>query len=132
MNPNLKFYQRQYIINLKLQVGVLLYSVCLAVTVGMASEVFRFISSQTLSPILGMSPFVLFCGFNFLLLTSIILFGLYFTNRIAGPIYRLKTHIDMINGGGEITPFSLRSDDYFKELMSSYNKLLVEMKRSKE
>ena len=132
MNLKLKFYQRQYIINLKLQVGVLLYSVCVAASVGVANEIFRYMRSETFHPVLGISPFLLICVFNFLLLTSIILFGLYFTNRIAGPIFRLHRHMEKVNKGGDIAPFSLRKDDYFKELTTSYNELLEEVKRLRD
>ncbi len=130
-SSNLKFYQRRYVINSKLQVGVLLYSVSVAAVVSIVNQLFRYMQSEEASPILGMNPGIVLWIFNCLIVFAVVLFGFYFTNRIAGPIYRLQKHIEKSVAGGEVSPFTIRKGDYFQELMVAYNKFLEKMKDQK-
>lgn len=51
-------------LNLKLQFGVLLYSVYVAAMVGVANEIFRYVQFQTFRRILEINSFVSICEFN--------------------------------------------------------------------
>ena len=71
---NLKFYQRRYVINSKLQVGVLLYSVSVAAVVSIVNQLFRYMQSEEASPILGMNPSFVLWIFNCLIVFAVVLF----------------------------------------------------------
>ncbi|MBN21464.1 MAG: hypothetical protein CL678_09280 [Bdellovibrionaceae bacterium] len=48
--------------------------------------------------------------------------GLLFSHRIAGPIYRIKKHMDDTSKGKqELKKIHFRDDDFFQELAESYN-----------
>ncbi|HOW42364.1 MAG TPA: hypothetical protein P5110_04490 [Candidatus Omnitrophota bacterium] len=70
--------------------------------------------------------FVIFSILLFVGVTSLI-----FSHRIAGPIYRLKTSIDMLSENKEIPPVHLRQYDEFKELGESLEKLRKFLKEKK-
>ncbi|MEY4615409.1 MAG: hypothetical protein RJB66_369 [Pseudomonadota bacterium] len=61
------------------------------------------------------------------------LFGIYFSNKIAGPIYRLMKILDEL----KIEPdkqvsFSVRKGDYFEDLASKIEKALKEKETPRE
>ena len=124
----MRFYQRRYLINSRLQFAVLLYSIGVATVVSIANQSFRILLTDELGSLFGIDPFVFLWGGNALMIFAITLFGYYFTNRIAGPMYSLHKHIDAIVAGGEIKEISVRKKDYFQDVMVSYNKLLTEFK----
>ena len=47
-----------------------------------------------------------------------------FTNRIAGPIYRLKKEMQKVVDGGTPAPITLRKDDMMIELIELYNSMI--------
>ena len=51
--------------------------------------------------------------------------GLFFSNRIAGPIYRFVRNLKQI-GEGRIRKITIRKNDYFHEVASLYNENIVE------
>jgi hypothetical protein len=51
--------------------------------------------------------------------------GLYVTNRVAGPLVRLKEHIESLNRGEKVEPLVVRKHDYVnKDLIEAYNRLV--------
>ena len=47
------------------------------------------------------------------------------TNQVAGPLYRLKNHMNEIMETNEIEPFIERKGDlYFRPLLHTYNEFL--------
>ncbi|MBN1822820.1 MAG: hypothetical protein JW803_00715 [Endomicrobiales bacterium] len=50
--------------------------------------------------------------------------NLYYTNKIAGPIYRLKTLLEKKLAGDEVEPIKFRKGDAFHELALLINKVL--------
>ncbi len=131
LSSNLKFYQRRYLVNSKLQYEILLYSVAVATVVSIGNQSFRLLLTDEARPILGIEPFVFLWIVNALMVFAISFFGYLFTNRIAGPMYRLNKHLEEIVRGGEIKEISVRKRDYFQDVMHSYNKLLIQMKNLK-
>jgi nitrogen fixation/metabolism regulation signal transduction histidine kinase len=51
-------------------------------------------------------------------------YGLWLTNRIAGPLVRLKTHMDKVAEGKVDTELHFRKNDYSSELTESFNDLV--------
>ena len=60
------------------------------------------------------------------LLVSAVLvaYGLYFSNRIAGPIYHLKNHLRDRSEGKSRGPLHFRNNDFFPELPELVNRAL--------
>ncbi len=60
------------------------------------------------------------------LLTIVLIstFGLYISNRIAGPIHRLRTHLAFRREGKAVEPLAFRKDDYFADLAEPLNACL--------
>jgi len=50
--------------------------------------------------------------------------GLILSNRVAGPLYRLRRHMDDIASGKIDTDVKFREKDFFPELANSFNKVL--------
>lgn len=55
--------------------------------------------------------------------------GLVLSHRVAGPIYRMRMHIqDAIKTGDISKDLSFRKKDYFHELATEYNELLAKLR----
>ncbi len=48
--------------------------------------------------------------------------GLMFSHRIAGPLYRLKKHLDQMVITGKLSQVTFRKKDYFIDVASSFNR----------
>jgi hypothetical protein len=53
----------------------------------------------------------------------VVLGGLWISNRIAGPIYRVETSLRQLAEGGRLQPISFRKRDFFPDLVALVNKL---------
>lgn len=64
--------------------------------------------------------------FVIVLFQSILVFvgGLWFTNKIVGPIYRLQSHMEKITRGETRSSIQFRDGDFFCDLAETYTKLL--------
>lgn len=47
--------------------------------------------------------------------------GLLFSNRVAGPMYRLRKHFEAVARGETWTDVAFRKGDYFEDLATAYN-----------
>ena len=54
-----------------------------------------------------------------------VIYGLYVSNRIAGPIFRIQRHIEEWFSGKKETPLVFRKNDNFHELADMINRHLV-------
>lgn len=61
--------------------------------------------------------------------SAIIVLGLYFTNRVFGPIFRLHSEIKSFRAGRPCRTIKLRDGDHFNELIDDWNKLIEQEKR---
>jgi hypothetical protein len=65
-----------------------------------------------------------------MLLAPIILYDLLrVTNRLAGPIFRLRRELGRLADGLPSEPLGLREDDYWSEVAESFNQLRAEVLR---
>lgn len=52
--------------------------------------------------------------------------GLYYSNRIAGPLHRLRTYLNSYRAGTETGPLTFRETDYFSLVAQELNQTLQE------
>ncbi len=66
-----------------------------------------------------------FIGLSVVIFLSLIIFGLVFSHRIAGPLHRLKVHFEKNpikdQKKGSYQKVKFREGDFFRELADSYN-----------
>lgn len=56
---------------------------------------------------------------------GLMIFGLFISHRIAGPIYRIETYLQKVAAGEEkMAPVSLRDGDFFPELVGIVNSVI--------
>ena len=55
--------------------------------------------------------------------------GVLYSHRIAGPFYRLNSHMTKIAHGAEPTPVKFRQRDQFQELAASFNAMIARLKK---
>ena len=93
-------------------------------TIGLSTDhiFFRFISEQqeTMNIVFLITILVVTILFGFL--------GLMFSNWIAGPLYRLNRHMSDIAQGKDIGPVKFRNNDFFPELVISFNQMIKKLK----
>ena len=58
-------------------------------------------------------------------------YGILFSHRIAGPLYRLRMHLDQQRKEKKLKPLHFREADFFQEIPESYNHM-IESLESKE
>ena len=57
------------------------------------------------------------------------LLGIFISNRIAGPIYKMTKTLNSFQGVDDLREIQFRKRDFFKELADSFNALVVKIKR---
>jgi hypothetical protein len=66
----------------------------------------------------------------FFVLLFVGLLSLLYSHRIAGPLFRIRTCIDMLVEGKDIPPIRLRKNDQFKDVAESLDKLRSKLKNA--
>lgn len=61
-----------------------------------------------------------------------VILGIFFSHRVAGPIYRMNRHMQDITAGSEKMTFQVRQGDFFSELADNFNSMIVKMERKKD
>lgn len=64
----------------------------------------------------------------FFVLLLVGLLSLLYSHRIAGPLFRIISCVDMLVEGKDIPPIRLRDNDQFKDLAESLDKLRIHLK----
>jgi signal transduction histidine kinase len=54
----------------------------------------------------------------------VFIIGIFFTHRIAGPIYKMKKHLRLIRDGHTTDDLYFRKGDHFQELADEFNKTI--------
>lgn len=57
---------------------------------------------------------------------------IFFTHKIAGPLYKLKNHLASIREGNEITPLTFRNGDYFQDVAEEVTLFLETVANNQE
>lgn len=135
------YKRRKLLINAKVQILFLIYGVSLALFTLWSASVYHELfrepaeiskvanTSEYLSGYVNIPLALALCvGFSIFILA-----GIYFSNLIVGPIYRLMSHMDAINEGKEVTELTFRGMDFFQEILPTYNQFTKTLQsRSKE
>jgi len=53
---------------------------------------------------------------QFIFITMVFIMFIFLTHKIAGPMQKLKNHLEQIRQGGAITPLSFRDGDHFHDV----------------
>lgn len=118
-----KFYKRQWVTNKDVQWSIIIYSVVLAMST-MSGYHLLLSMDQEATVSYGFIPYLLI----FIYFTTIVGYGLYFTNRIAGPLYRMKIHMENLLENKDAPDLVFRKNDHFKELAVLLNKVVKKQK----
>lgn len=125
-----KFYKRRWIVNYQVQFILIGYSLFLTFAVVASQMLLHLLALQAENidaESLKFLRIIIYMAVTILFLI-ILFYGFNLTNRVVGPIFRLKEHMDNMNQGKEITPFNVRKNDYFKEIVEPYNELIKKIK----
>lgn len=57
---------------------------------------------------------------------------IFFTHKIAGPLYKLKNHLANIRSGNAITPLTFRNGDYFHDVAEEVSLFLETVSQNQE
>ncbi len=128
--PNL--FARKLFVDKAIQLPLVMYSLMI-MSVGLMLSSMLAVAI----PMLGLagnstllSLFLLFGGAFILSVTAFL--GFYLTNKVAGPIHRMKNHMTEIVEGKNPSPLVPRTGDYVnEELISVYNKLVEKINQPK-
>ena len=63
---------------------------------------------------------------NLIILIVISIIGIFYSHKIAGPVYRIQEDIKRVLGGEKDVVIKLRKNDKLKELAEQVNKLIEE------
>ena len=74
---------------------------------------------------------IIFGTTSILLFVFLVIGGLILSHHIAGPIYRLKKHIQLVNSGESFGDLSFRKKDFFQDILPDYNAMLTKIREWK-
>lgn len=69
-----------------------------------------------------------FFGASLLVILGLFAFSVYFSNKVEGPLSRLKEHMYAVAHGQHKRKISFRKGDYFQEVADAFNELLGRVK----
>ena len=141
-----KSKRKNYLINPKFQLRFILFSVSVSIlgmSVFFATIKYFFWSFKNMGEEFGISKDHIFFRFiddqnynmNLLFLISAILVlavssigALFLSHRVAGPIYRMTSHLRSLNENNNITDVKFRKNDEFIELQDAFNEFAKKFK----
>ena len=114
--------RRTYLVNRKLQLTLILtFFLMMSFGLSMAWVLSYFLGAMV------QKSWALYMGFALVWCLSISISGLYMvfiTNRIAGPLHRLRRVMLEVAQGGDPIPQGMREDDLTNDLILAYNELI--------
>jgi signal transduction histidine kinase len=121
--------QRKLIVNKRLQLTVLGYSLLLSIWVSISNIIFQLIFDGHMGALSNLSVYILIPAGLVVVITITVLCGFLLTNRIAGPLHKLRYHMEDVIEGKTTSEINFRKDDYFAEIIEPYNKILAELQK---
>lgn len=88
----------------------------------LASEVGSSSSTMIVYLLIVQAVFILVCG----------IICIFLTHKIAGPLYKLKSHLSGIRQGEPITPLAFRTSDYFSDVAEEVSLFLDTVRVNQE
>ncbi len=58
----------------------------------------------------------------------LLVFGLIFSHRIAGPLVKLTYYLNSVENYSQLKEIKFRKNDFFQEIATSYNKMVAALK----
>ena len=130
--PQAEFRRRQLIVYPKLQWTILAIIPAVACISSLITiSVMRVLAEAQSRQALTQSIVLISLLLIFIALASIVV-GLYFTNRIFGPLYRIHKEIKSFTNTHQTRSISLRKGDYFRDFFDDFNKLIDDYSKLKE
>jgi signal transduction histidine kinase len=123
-----KSYQRKLIVNQVLQFTILLHSILMATTISLVTLFFENAALQNWLYAGRLNQVILISSGIFVLFTVTIINSFVLTNKVAGPIYRLKKHMEDVVSGKPVHDLKFRKSDYFREILVPYNTILLKIR----
>ena len=128
------FFKRTMIVDRKTQYAILFYSMLVAMMTVLLTGIF-FVTLQSASTLVDptASSFTYFLIIALLwavVMICLALLGILLSHRIAGPVHRMRVHMQKVAEGGVIEELKLRKDDHFMDLADDYNKVLERLRRA--
>ncbi len=142
--------RRQYLVNPKLQKNIIYLSFIVSFVVALIivlAMMYTFMQFEKTGETLGLSERHTYFEFlqiqkkvligTFLIVVPLALIvstgiGLMFSHRIAGPMYKLKMHLDQLTESGEIKEIKFREGDYFTEVADAFNSFIQKIKNQNQ
>ncbi len=120
----ISFLHRRHLVDVRLQMAVLVYTLFVAILTVILTGSFFTISgiSDLHEDQMFKAGILLAAGFVSFFLAFVI--GFVLTNRIAGPIFRMRQHMRAIAAGKQPMPIAFRESDQFKGLDEDYNRIV--------
>jgi methyl-accepting chemotaxis protein len=113
-----QYKRRKLLINLKVQFVFLIYGVSLALFTLWGASIYRDAINGSTGQLGSYSAALGICvGF-----TILVLAGVFISNLIVGPIYRIMSHMDRVSDGKEFRELTFRRFDFFQEILPSYHR----------
>lgn len=75
---------------------------------------------------------MIFLTTSILLFLFLVLGGLILSHHIAGPVYRLRKHIQQVASGESFGDLNFRKKDFFQEVVADYNQMLARIREWKK
>ncbi len=119
------FQRRQLLVDRNIQLPLLIYSLFMAglgIVIASLSSVLVTIVAVDDYPDWLLPTIIL--GGGVIALLAMILVGLYITNKVAGPLLRMRMHMKELADGKPASALSLREGDFTKELLAEYNRVV--------
>lgn len=123
-----KYKRRKLLINAKVQIVFLIYGVSLALFTLWTASIYREVINDSISSSAKYTAAVGICvGFSIFVLA-----GVFISNLIVGPIYRIMTHMDGVSDGKPFRELTFRRFDFFQEILPSYHRFAKALQAQKE
>ena len=134
----MKYFRRVLLVDRKFQLTFLLYATGLAIVGIVFNSFLQGLRQAGLECVPregsggpAMAPYLI--GLFIALATFVIVafVGLIISNRMAGPLYRLRHHMNNVASGGEIQDIKFRDNDFFNDIAREYNAVLRRLRNEK-
>ncbi|MCI5166743.1 MAG: HAMP domain-containing protein [Candidatus Electrothrix sp. GM3_4] len=120
------FYKMKWYIGTKIQKDLIIYIICMSLLsqlVVISHNLLRYnVMNESYAQYIIYIIQIAFFGS--------IVYGFWLSNRIAGPLFRLKKHLDEVAEGKINSEIQFRKNDYASEIAESFN-IVVEKRFSK-
>ena len=124
-------WKRTFIVNNRLQITIMVYSLILAICVSVVNLVIESLLVRNAANLNSTFTFLCILASLFVIFGVVVIFGFVLTNRIAGPVHRLKLHMEGVVEGKSDEDMKFRQNDYFSEVLIPYNILLKKFRDAK-